>query len=67
MHNCYIAGPKRALERAEKVENKGRTDALLKQITGTAQRPSYKLHRRKVLPLHFAMLDELYIGKFDRR
>lgn len=57
---------KRALERAEKVENKTRTDAILKQITGTAQRPAYKLHRRKVLPLHFAMLDELHREKFDR-
>jgi hypothetical protein len=57
---------KRALERAEKVENKGRTDALLKQIIGTAQRPAYKLHRRKVLPFHFAMLDELHLEKLDQ-
>jgi hypothetical protein len=58
---------KRALERAETVENRGRTDALLNQITGTAQRPAYKLHRRKVLPLHSAMLDELHLEKFDRQ
>jgi len=57
---------KRALERAEKFENKGRTDALLKQIIGTAQRLAYKINRRKVLPLHFAMLDELHLKKFDQ-
>ena len=57
---------KRALERAEKVENKGRTDAILKQITSTAQRPADKLHRRKTLPLRFAMLGELHREKFDR-
>ena len=57
---------KRALKRAENVENKGRTDAILKQITGTAQRPAYKLHRRKILPLHLAMLDELHRENFDR-
>ena len=57
---------KRALERAEKVENKTRTDAILKQITGRAQRLAYKLHRRKALPLHLAMLDELHREKFDR-